>query len=81
MIENTEFNIEEYKRQSEEKRQTINNEVYNEILKSAKFFLQKRKNNIVSEEIVIALERMEEASRISNLNEITDITFLNLNLD
>ncbi|PJJ64388.1 hypothetical protein [Chryseobacterium geocarposphaerae] len=73
MTENTEFDIEEYKRQSETQRQTINNEVYDEILKSAKFFLQKRKNNIVSEEIVTALERMEEASRIPNLNEITDI--------
>ena len=73
MTENTEFDIEEYKRQSAAQRQTINNEIYDEILKSAKFFLQKRKNNIVSEEIVIALERMEEASRIPNLNEITDI--------
>ncbi|PKF75264.1 hypothetical protein [Chryseobacterium sp. PMSZPI] len=73
MTENTDFDFEEYKRQSEAQRQTINNEAYDQILKSAKFFLQKRKNNIVSEEIVIALDRMEEVSKIPNLNDVTDI--------
>ncbi|KMQ69898.1 hypothetical protein ACM39_02325 [Chryseobacterium sp. FH2] len=73
MTENTDFEIEEYKRQSSEQRKTINNEAYEKILESAKFFLKKRQTNLVSEEIVTALDRMEEVSKIPNLNDVTDI--------
>ncbi|SHL39874.1 hypothetical protein [Chryseobacterium polytrichastri] len=74
MTENTDFDeFAEYKRQSAEQRQKINNEVYDKILESAKFFLKKRQTNLVSDEIITALDRMEDASKTPNLNDITDI--------
>lgn len=66
-------NFAEYKQKSDEAKRHINSEVYEKILDSAKFFLKKRQSNIVSDEIVSALENMEEASKLDNLNEVTDI--------
>lgn len=74
MKESNEMNdFTEYKQKSEEARQNINSEIYDKILDSAKFFLKKRQTNLVSDQIVSALDNMEEASKILNLNAITDI--------